>query len=247
MFTDSSLIERVCLNTRDIVNGPTSSNRCSKPCEFRGTLTVRDEDNPEPRLDKSRVICYNAFNNLQMKGIPMLKVIEHKEVLLASFYLDKDDNTVRRKIDGYRGRYKQHDVVNPYYHKTTSGDYAMVHIPKTRKSVQLSHLLTLLRGIYIPDGSDIDHVNGNTLDNSRGNLRIVSHQLNCRNKKMHKNNTSGYTGISYNAKVNLYYVRKYIQGIRMYKSAKTMDEAKKILIDFERISFNEGYTERHGK
>ena len=44
----------------------------------------------------------------------------------------------------------------------------------------------------------VDHVNGDTLDNRRNNLRICSHDENCRNIKRKSNNTSGYTGVSFN-------------------------------------------------
>lgn len=42
-----------------------------------------------------------------------------------------------------------------------------------------------------------DHINGNTLDNQRGNLRITNNQLNSMNKSKPIRNTSGYKGVSY--------------------------------------------------
>lgn len=46
-----------------------------------------------------------------------------------------------------------------------------------------------------PIGMEIDHINGNGLDNRKENLRICSHQQNMINRKMHKNNTSGFRGV----------------------------------------------------
>jgi hypothetical protein len=46
-----------------------------------------------------------------------------------------------------------------------------------------------------PD-QDIDHINGDTLDNRACNLRVVSHTDNMRNMKKKKVNTSGVVGVS---------------------------------------------------
>lgn len=45
-------------------------------------------------------------------------------------------------------------------------------------------------------GKDTDHINGDRLDNRRNNLRVCEHKDNQRNMKMHKDNTSGYKGVS---------------------------------------------------
>lgn len=48
-----------------------------------------------------------------------------------------------------------------------------------------------------PTGMEVDHINGDTLDNRRSNVRVCSHAENCRNRKMSKANTSGLPGVSF--------------------------------------------------
>lgn len=47
------------------------------------------------------------------------------------------------------------------------------------------------------DGRVIDHISGDKLDCRRTNLRESSAALNAQNKRMHRNNTSGYRGVYY--------------------------------------------------
>ena len=42
---------------------------------------------------------------------------------------------------------------------------------------------------------EVDHINRDVLDNRKKNLRIVTHQLNCRNRYLYKTNTSGCAGV----------------------------------------------------
>lgn len=46
-------------------------------------------------------------------------------------------------------------------------------------------------------GLVVDHVNGNTLDNRACNLRVCTHSENLRNQGKHKDNTSGFKGVTW--------------------------------------------------
>lgn len=48
---------------------------------------------------------------------------------------------------------------------------------------------------------EIDHINGDGLDNRAVNLRLVSKRENNKNKRLQENNTSGFNGVSFDKKV----------------------------------------------
>jgi hypothetical protein len=56
-----------------------------------------------------------------------------------------------------------------------------------------------LLGIADPD-IDVDHINGNGLDNRRQNLRACDSAQNMHNARMSRNNTSGFKGVSWHGK-----------------------------------------------
>ena len=72
----------------------------------------------------------------------------------------------------------------------------------------------LTRGID-PHGMEIDHIDGNGLNNQKENLRIATPSENQHNKKLYKNNKSGKRGVCFDRKYNKWravvtHNRKYI-------------------------------------
>ena len=99
-----------------------------------------------------------------------------------------------------------------------------------------------------PFGSDTDHVDGNTLNNCINNLRVCDHSNNTKNAQRHKDNKSGYKGVTFDPRIK---TTKWIAEIMCdgkrirkggFKSAKEAaikyDElAKKFHGEFAKLNF----------
>ena len=59
----------------------------------------------------------------------------------------------------------------------------------------------------IPTGMQVDHINHDRTDNRIENLRLVNHTDNGRNQSKGCNNTSGVTGVSWNARRSKWHAR----------------------------------------
>jgi hypothetical protein len=73
---------------------------------------------------------------------------------------------------------------------TDSGGYARV---MDNGRLETAHRLVM--GLALGDRRQVDHINGNRLDNRRCNLRVCTARENRRNAKKRKDNTSGYKGV----------------------------------------------------
>jgi HNH endonuclease len=61
----------------------------------------------------------------------------------------------------------------------------------------IHRILWIIRNGSIDNNLVIDHIDGNTLNNSTDNLRLVSSDINTRNSKMLITNSSGKTGVGF--------------------------------------------------
>ena len=89
-----------------------------------------------------------------------------------------------------------------YWRKSTNG-YVDTRIPKqyvkqfNKQTIRLHQLICPCESGY-----EIDHIDRNRLNNLTNNLRPVNHSENNHNKNLNSNNTSGYTGVSWNKNIN---------------------------------------------
>lgn len=175
------------------------------------------------------------------------KAVKYKDILEEFYYLDSQGN-LRYKSKGYYDRYNEDSLV-----KTRLSDtgYCLVHIPKIRNksngsiSVYLAHVVWVLSGKQFPKDKELDHIDGNRLNNHISNLRLVNRTVNSKNRKKRSDNTSGITGICWNKAHNSWCIRRTVKGKRLATYRKTLEEAKQVLEKF--TALDPDYTKRHGK
>ena len=72
---------------------------------------------------------------------------------------------------------------------------------KNKKTIYFSRMV-----MDAPKGMEVDHINRNTLDNRKKNLRIISHSGNMSNKGAYKNSKTGVAGVYWHKHRKKYFV-----------------------------------------
>jgi len=114
---------------------------------------------------------------------------------------------------------------------------------------QKRYLLHRLAYFYMtgidPAEKEVDHINGNTLDNRFENLRLASSSDNNKNQKKPKNNTSGFKGVSWhkqhkkwNAQIKVNYKRIHLgyYNSKFYAALVYARAAKKYFGEWRRLN-----------
>jgi hypothetical protein len=116
-----------------------------------------------------------------------------------------------KKILLTRGKYtlvddEDFEYLNQWKWHVNNTGYAMRsdHIAGEykHKNILMHRLIT-----NAPSGYQIDHINHNTLDNRKSNLRIVTLQQNHFNMKTRANSISGYKGVTWFKQLSKWRVR----------------------------------------
>ena len=164
-----------------------------------------------------------------------IKLIRNKDVVKES-----KRSFIRTYIEGYGEVYKvpltngkfaiididDFDIINKhtwsaFFSKQTNSYYAIAGTKRNGKNVSLKmHRMIMCAG----KGDIIDHINHDTLDNRRCNLRICTHSENMRNRGKANTNTSGYKGVC--KKGSKWSARIGVDGERLYLGTfETKEEA----------------------
>lgn len=134
------------------------------------------------------------------------------------------------------------DLINRFhrYVSVNSGNYAYMRL-KNDSDIFLHRLLMGLPPRFNnKDTLIVDHINGNTLDNRKSNLRIIKKELNPINCRIYNNNTSGCKGVSFLKRLNKWQVEIHINNKRIYLGIyESFDEAVKVRKAAEEKYFGE--------
>ena len=93
--------------------------------------------------------------------------------------------------------------------------YLQIQIPKPQN--YYAHQIAWLYMTGEWPGQQIDHINGNRLDNRFSNLRLATNSQNGNNKTIQRNNVSGVAGVWFRPKLNRWEAQVSKDGRRVFR------------------------------
>lgn len=85
-----------------------------------------------------------------------------------------------------------------------------------KRKVRMHRAIWERHNFEIQSGYEIDHIDGDSLNNRRCNLRLCTHAQNLRNSKRRKDNISGFRGISLNRRSHKWQATITVDGKTIY-------------------------------
>lgn len=119
--------------------------------------------------------------------------------------------------------------------------YAYGNIPrgKSQKTIMMHRIL-----VSADDDLDVDHIDGDGLNNRRSNLRCVTTKENCKNASKKINNTSGANGVYWRKDIQKWVAQINYNGKRKHLGVfSKIEDAMGARIEAQK---GLGFTERHG-
>lgn len=159
-----------------------------------------------------------------------------KKIKLTQGYFALIDNDDYEKVTQYEWHIQR---------KKQNKKYAVAGIGtgiKYKRTTLRMHRLIMNAPMHM----QVDHINGNGLDNRKSNLRLTTNQMNQANKGINKNNTSGYKGVTFNKQCKKYLVQITFNHENIYlglydspiEAAKAYDKkAFELFGEYARLNF----------
>jgi hypothetical protein len=160
-------------------------------------------------------------NDYEIRGENTVIFLKHKdygrlESFISTTDLDAVKNFPNTWFPLWNGHTKSFYVEGRIYHKG-----------KTATTIRLHRLIMGVTDSRL----HIDHINHNTLDNTRGNLNVVTCGENAQNRRKASNNKSGHTGVRWHKGTKKWQVSIQIEGkyvhLGVYEELDEAIEARK--------------------
>lgn len=126
-------------------------------------------------------------------------MLTHERLLDLFIYEPHLGDFVRREAVGRHGCHRAGECAG------TVQKYCMITIDRRR---YMAHRLAWFYVYGAWPNGDLDHINGDKLDNRIANLREATRKQNMQNVRQHKHNTSGVKGVAWHSQRNKW--RAYI-------------------------------------
>ena len=182
---------------------------------------------------------------------------------IQTFYHDITSKTsIRWNVDKFTGSHGKTHTVKKHSEAgwiNTQGYGEVKHNGKSYKCHRIAYILLNNCELYADE--QIDHLDGNRLNNSYSNLKLSNAKLNSRNKKVRKSSDTGINGVTFtsNGQGN-YYTRAIwteLDGTDRWKTFSHLkygkEEATKLAVEYRNTQISRlqtegaGYTNRHIK
>jgi hypothetical protein len=159
-------------------------------------------------------------------------------------------SVVVNKISLTKGKYvivddEDYEYLNQFTWQLSKGHYTNYAIRTYRKKACKRKTMRMHRVIMNPPSHlQIDHKDGNGLNNQKENLRICTQSQNIGNRGVMKNNTSGVKGVHWDKNAKKWRARLGMNGKRKCLGIyDDLDEAKDVYIKAAKEFFGEYYND----
>jgi hypothetical protein len=169
------------------------------------------------------IICDNCGNVIKRKESKIGRAKKHYCSKDCRYHAQCKAKRLPMIIDGYihlevtRGKTTIFDIEDrdlAEYNWQSHKEYVNRKGPDNKYIFMHREIMKRKLKRLLSDDEEVDHINGNRLDNRRDNLRSVIHSRNCLNiRKTNKESTSKYKGVSLDKSRNKWRARITISGM----------------------------------
>lgn len=115
---------------------------------------------------------------------------------------------------------EDYDYINLYDLHVNKNNYVICKPKKKYKKMGLFSSMALHKVLMLPEKTgrsiNVDHKDGNELNNQKSNLRVCTHQENMFNRKLHSHSKCKYKGLAWKKSIQKYEVKIQLNKKCMY-------------------------------